>query len=33
MEDHKEIEKTFLYLLSKKEGLNWFNNVVLVSSY
>jgi hypothetical protein len=33
MEDHKDIEETFLYQLSKKEGLNWFEHIALVSSY
>ena len=33
MSDHKDPSKTFLYQLSKKEGLGWFKHVALVSSY
>eukprot|EP00826_Nyctotherus_ovalis_P002165 TRINITY_DN1040_c0_g1_i9.p1 TRINITY_DN1040_c0_g1~~TRINITY_DN1040_c0_g1_i9.p1 ORF type:complete len:646 (-),score=185.78 TRINITY_DN1040_c0_g1_i9:77-2014(-) len=33
MSDEKDIKKTFMYKLSKAEGLEWFKHVVLVSSY
>jgi hypothetical protein len=33
MQDCKELEKTALYDLSKQEGLNWFKQVILVSSF
>ena len=33
MTDEKTIEETFLYKLSQKPGLNWFQNIGLVSSY
>lgn len=33
MTDSKELEKTALFELSKSEGLNWFHNVILVSSF
>ncbi|CAI2387750.1 unnamed protein product [Moneuplotes crassus] len=33
MTDAKDMEDTFLYKLSCQEGLNWFKNVVLISSY
>ncbi|CAK76569.1 unnamed protein product (macronuclear) [Paramecium tetraurelia] len=31
--DHKDIKNTYIYTLSKAEGLNWFDNVVLMSSF
>ncbi|CAD8175370.1 unnamed protein product [Paramecium octaurelia] len=31
--DHKDIKNTYIYTLSKAEGLNWFNNVVVMSSF
>lgn len=33
MTDSPNLEDTFLYKLSCCDGLNWFKNVVLVSSY
>ena len=33
MTDHLDIDETFLYKLAKFEGLSWFKNVCLVSSY
>lgn len=33
MTDQKDVKKTFMYKLSKTEGLEWFRHVVLVSSY
>ena len=33
MSDSKVVEETFLYRLSKIDGLNWFKNVCLFSSY
>lgn len=33
MADHKDIENTFLYKLSKAKGLGWFKNICLVSSF
>ena len=33
MTDHKELEKTALFELSKSDGLNWFNHIILVSSF
>jgi hypothetical protein len=33
MSDHKNLEETCLYKLSCAQGLNWFKNVALVSSY
>ncbi len=32
MSDHNDLRKSFLYELSKKQGLSWFKNVVLFSS-
>ena len=32
MSDHSDLRKTFLYELSKKNGLSWFKNVCLCSS-
>ncbi|CAD8063859.1 unnamed protein product [Paramecium primaurelia] len=31
--DHKDVKNTYIYNLSKAEGLNWFNNVVVMSSF
>jgi len=33
MTDQKDLEQCFLYKLSEMKGLDWFKNVVLVSSY
>lgn len=33
MTDHKEIEKTALFELSKSEGFAWFKHIILVSSF
>jgi hypothetical protein len=33
MSDNKDLEKTALYELSKKEGLTWFKNIIFVSSF
>lgn len=33
MSDNKDLEKTALYELSKKEGLAWFKNIIFVSSF
>jgi len=33
MGDHRDLEKTCLYEMSKVEGLAWFRHMVLVSSY
>jgi hypothetical protein len=33
MADNKDIEQTALYLLSQAKGLEWFNHIILVSSY
>ena len=33
MTDSKNLEDTFLYKLSCWDGLNWFKNIVLISSY
>lgn len=33
MSDHEDIRFTFLYNLARAEGLNWFENVGLVSSF
>jgi len=33
MTDHKELEKTTLYELSKAEGFGWFKHIILVSSF
>ncbi|KAL4442271.1 hypothetical protein ABPG74_005612 [Tetrahymena malaccensis] len=32
MKDHKDLRQTYLYNLSKQEGLEWFRNVVFCSS-
>ncbi|CAD8079622.1 unnamed protein product [Paramecium sonneborni] len=31
--DHKDVKNTYIYNLSKADGLNWFNNVVVMSSF
>ena len=33
MTDEKDLEKTFLFELSKKEGLGWFQSIIFVSSF
>lgn len=33
MSDHKDLEKTALYELSKLEGLGWFKHLIFVSSF
>jgi alpha-beta hydrolase superfamily lysophospholipase len=33
MTDQKDMEQTFLFQLSKAQGLSWFKHVLLVSSY
>ena len=33
MTDAPNLENCFLYSLSKEKGLEWFKNVILVSSY
>lgn len=33
MSDHKDLEKTTLYELSKAEGFGWFKHIILVSSF
>ena len=33
MSDHKNIEQTCLYELSKFKGLEWFKHIVLISSF
>lgn len=33
MTDHKDLEKTALFELSKNEGFNWFKQIILVSSF
>jgi hypothetical protein len=33
MTDNKELEKTALFELSKNEGLAWFKQIILVSSF
>ena len=32
MDDTQNVEQSFIYKLSEKPGLQWFNHVVLVSS-
>ncbi|CAD8091283.1 unnamed protein product [Paramecium sonneborni] len=31
--DHKDVKNTYIYNLSQIDGLNWFNNVVVFSSF
>lgn len=33
MSDNSDLEKTFMFKLSETKGLEWFKNVILVSSY
>lgn len=33
MTDHADPKETFLYKLSQKPGLEWFKNIVLISSF
>ena len=33
MTDHKDLEQTALFELSKSEGLGWFKHIVFVSSF
>ncbi len=33
MTDQKDLEQCFLYKLSEMKGLDWFKNIILVSSY
>ena len=33
MSDHKNIEQTAVYQLSKSKGPEWFKHVILVGSY
>jgi hypothetical protein len=33
MSDNSDMTKTFMFKLSEAKGLEWFKNVILVSSY
>lgn len=32
MDDESTVEQTFIYKLSEKPGMQWFNNIILVGS-
>jgi hypothetical protein len=33
MTDHRDLERTALFELSKKEGFGWFKHIIFVSSF